>query len=31
MVVVWAAITGQQVTLELWAEDRPGLQMQIDP
>ena len=31
MVVVWAAVTGEQVTLELWAEDRPGLQMQIDP
>jgi hypothetical protein len=29
MVVVWAAVTGETVTLELWAEDRPGLQMQI--
>src|SRR5215203_1907892 len=31
MVAVWAAVTGEQVTLELWAEDRPGLQMQIGP
>ena len=25
MVVVWAAVTGESVTLELWTEDRPGL------
>ena len=25
MVVVWAAVTGETVTIELWAEDRPGL------
>src|SRR5918995_2995151 len=31
MVIVWAGLTGEQVTLELWAEDRPGLQMQIGP
>ena len=24
MVVVWAAVTGEQVTLQLWAEDVPG-------
>ena len=24
MVVVWAAVTGEEVTIELWAEDRPG-------
>jgi hypothetical protein len=29
MVVVWAAVTGEEVTLELWAEDRPGLEMKI--
>lgn len=27
MVVVWAAVTGEEVTLELWAEDRPGLRI----
>jgi hypothetical protein len=27
MLVGWAAVTGEQVTLELWAEDRPGLEM----
>jgi len=27
MVVVWAAVTGEEVTIELWAEDRPGLQI----
>ena len=27
MVVVWAAVTGEQVTLELWTEDRPDLQI----
>ena len=25
MVVVWAAVTGDEVTIELWTEDRPGL------
>ena len=29
MVIVWAAVTGEEVTLELWAEDRPGLEMKI--
>jgi hypothetical protein len=29
MVVVWAAVTGEKVNIELWAEDRPGLQMQL--
>ena len=28
MVVVWAAVTGEQVTLELWAEGRPGLRIE---
>jgi hypothetical protein len=27
MVIVWAAVTGEEVTIELWAEDRPGLQI----
>jgi hypothetical protein len=27
MVIVWAAVTGEQVTVELWAEDRPGLRI----
>ena len=27
MVIVWAAVTGEQVTLELWTEERPGLQI----
>ena len=27
MVVVWAAVTGEEVTIELWAEDRAGLQL----
>ena len=27
MVVVWAAVTGEEVTLELWADDRPGLRI----
>jgi hypothetical protein len=27
MVVVWAAVTGEEVTLELWTEDRPGLEI----
>ena len=31
MVVVWAAVTGEKVTLELWAEDRPGVQMKVGP
>jgi predicted histidine transporter YuiF (NhaC family) len=26
MVVVWAAVTGEEVTIELWTEDRPELQ-----
>ena len=25
MVVVWAAVTGEEVTIELWTEDQPGL------
>ena len=29
MVVVWAAVTGEEVTIELWAEDRPGLEMKV--
>jgi hypothetical protein len=29
MVVVWAGVTGEEVTLELWAEDVPGVQMRI--
>jgi hypothetical protein len=29
MVVVWAAVTGEEVTIELWAEERPGLEMTI--
>jgi uncharacterized membrane protein len=28
MVIVWAAVTGEQVTLELWAEDRPGFRIE---
>jgi hypothetical protein len=27
MVIVWAAVTGEQVTVELWADDRPGLRI----
>ncbi len=27
MVVVWAAVTGDEVTLELWTEDRPELEI----
>jgi len=27
MVVVWAAVTGEEVTIELWTEDQPGLQI----
>jgi hypothetical protein len=27
MVIVWAAVTGEQVTLEFWTEDRPGLRI----
>jgi hypothetical protein len=27
MVVVWAALTGEEVTIELWTEDQPGLQI----
>jgi hypothetical protein len=27
MLIVWAAITGDQVTLEFWSEDRPGLRI----
>jgi hypothetical protein len=27
MVIVWAAVTGEEVTIELWAEDRPGLRI----
>jgi hypothetical protein len=29
MVVVWAAVMGEEVTIELWREDRPGLN--VDP
>ncbi len=29
MLVVWAAVTGEEVTLELWAEDRPGVRLRI--
>ena len=29
MVVVWAAVTGEEVTLELWAEDRPRLELRV--
>jgi hypothetical protein len=25
MVVVWAAVTGEEITIELWTEDQPGL------
>ena len=25
MVVVWAAVTGEEITIELWTEDRPGV------
>jgi hypothetical protein len=28
MVVVWAAVTGEQVTVEFWTEDRPGLRIE---
>ncbi len=28
MVVVWAAVTGEEVTIELWTEDQPGLQIE---
>jgi hypothetical protein len=28
MVVVWAAVTGEEVTIELWAEDRTGLRIE---
>ena len=28
MVIVWAAVTGEQVTLELWTEDRPGFRIE---
>ena len=31
MVVVWAAVTDQQVTIELWKEDRPGLDRDFEP
>jgi hypothetical protein len=27
MVIVWAAVTGEQVTVELWADDQPGLRI----
>src|SRR5215213_5473947 len=27
MVIVWAAVTGEEVTLQLWADERPGLQI----
>jgi hypothetical protein len=27
MVIVWAAVTGDEVTLEFWTEDRPGLRI----
>jgi hypothetical protein len=27
MVVVWAAVTGEEVTLELWTDDSPGLRI----
>jgi hypothetical protein len=27
MVVVWAAVNGEEVTIELWTEDRPELQI----
>jgi uncharacterized membrane protein len=27
MVIVWAAVTGEQVTVEFWSEDRPGLRI----
>ena len=28
MVIVWAAVTGEEVTIELWAEDSPGLRIE---
>jgi hypothetical protein len=28
MVVVWAVLTGEEVTIELWTEDQPGLQFE---
>jgi hypothetical protein len=31
MVVVWAAVTKQTVTIELWKEDRPGLERKFVP
>ena len=27
MVIVWAAVTGEEVTIELWADERAGLQI----
>jgi hypothetical protein len=29
MVIVWAVVTGQEVTVDLWAEDRAGLEMRV--
>jgi hypothetical protein len=29
MVVVWAGVTGEKATIELWAEDVPGLQVRV--
>jgi hypothetical protein len=31
MVVVWAGITGEQVTIELWTDERPGLTLVTGP
>src|SRR5215204_3171767 len=28
MLIVWAAVTGEQVTVEFWTEDRPGLRIE---
>jgi hypothetical protein len=31
MVVVWAVITGEQVTIQLWSDERPGLTLVMGP
>ncbi len=31
MVIVWAVITGEQVTIELWTDERQGLTLVMGP
>ncbi len=31
MVIVWAAITGEQITIQLWADERPGFTIETAP